>query len=91
MTIHFSNYKQQYGYDVLTFKTDGGLELELFYKDGETHSIETEFGAIIDWKDKQTLSNLYVSFNKTMYTLLHVFNYGELCLPEIKKEYGYND
>ena len=91
MTITFTNYEEKFDFDVLTFKTDGGLELELFYKDGETHSIEAEHGVIIDWKDKQTLSNLYVSFNKTMYTLLHVFNYGELCLPEIKKEYGYND
>ena len=89
--MFYTDYKEKHGYDVLTFKTDGGLELELFYKDGETHSIEAEHGVIIDWKDKKTLSNLYVSFNKTMYTLLHVFNYGEHCLAEIKEEFGYHD
>jgi hypothetical protein len=82
----FTNYKELHGYDVLTFKTDGGLELDLFYKDNESHSIEDGHGVLAGWDNKTTLSNMYACHGGKMYTLLHVLNAGELALPDIKAE-----
>jgi hypothetical protein len=84
--MKFTNYKTIGQYDALTFKTDGGFELDLFYEGNEGHSIEGGNGVIADWKDKVMLANTYYSQGNKMYTLLHILNAGELALPQIKAE-----
>lgn len=82
----FTNYKTVGQYDALTFKADGGLELVLYFKDDVAHSIEDEYGVLVDAENKTTLANTYIKYDGNFYTLLHVLNAGELALPDIKAE-----
>lgn len=85
MTIDF-NYKESVTFDgILTLKTDQGLDISVFIKNGFAHTIEFD-GYEFDQRG-ESLRCLFVVVKDIIYSLDKVMEEASSCFEDVKEEY----